>query len=241
MKKISSGISGFDQILGGGLPKNRSILITGSTGTGKSIFSTQFLYKGALLGEPGVLVTLEERPRTIRENMLQFGWDLKELEKQKLFAIIDASAARVGIPTDETYVEMRPFELDGLLETIKKVISEIYAERLVVDSLNAIALQYDTEFTMRRELLRFISIIEDFGCTALFTTETEPQTRSLSKHGIEEYIVSGVVQLLLREKGGKLRRSLLIHKMRGVGHSLKRHPFEITSEGIVVYPEEEVY
>ena len=66
MNRIKTGITGFDQLVEGGLPEGRSFLVSGGTGTGKTIFATQFLINGAKMGEPGVYLTLDERPELIR-------------------------------------------------------------------------------------------------------------------------------------------------------------------------------
>ena len=74
MERIKTGVPGFDGLIEGGIPKGRSVLVSGATGTGKTIFCMQYLYNGAKqFKEPGIYVTLDERPNLIREDVLRFG------------------------------------------------------------------------------------------------------------------------------------------------------------------------
>ncbi|MCS4541687.1 MAG: ATPase [Euryarchaeota archaeon] len=242
MDRIKSGIIGLDYIIGGGFFQSSTILISGGAGTGKSIFGIQFLYKGAMEhNENGILLAVEERPRDIRRYMLGFGWDLKKLEDQNKLVIIDASAARLGIPSGEKYVEMRPFELDSLMSTIIKIIEKIQAKRLVIDSIPSLFLQQEHELAIRREILRLGALLSETGCTAILTTEADTQGNKLSKFGVEEFIAQGLVLLSLKEQATELKRSLIVLKMRGTKHSTRRYPFDITPNGIVMHTSEEAY
>ena len=98
MNRTKTGISGFDELIGGGLVEGSTVLVSGRAGTGKTIFGLQFLYNGASkFNEPGVYVTLETRPRDLRLEAKQFGWNLEELEKKKVFVMIDAASSRAGL------------------------------------------------------------------------------------------------------------------------------------------------
>jgi len=124
MDRVPTGIDGLDELIEGGIPRRRMILVSGSTGTGKTIFSSQFIYRGATdYNEPGIFVTLDERPETIREDMLQFGWDFRKLEQEGMIRIIDGTVSRVGIPSEEDYaLPETGFNLDKLLVEIIKSI-----------------------------------------------------------------------------------------------------------------------
>jgi len=102
--RVKTGVKGLDELIGGGLPKSSSILLSGEAGTGKTIFSLQYIYSGAKdYGEPGIYVTFEEKPDELRREALQFGWDLKKYEDEKKIVILDAASLRVGVPTDENF------------------------------------------------------------------------------------------------------------------------------------------
>src|SRR5688500_3361099 len=91
VRKLPTGIASFDLIAEGGLPENRTTLVSGTAGSGKTVFAVQFLAAGIAAGENGVFVTFEESPRDIRQNMRSFGWDLEEWERKGLLALVDAS------------------------------------------------------------------------------------------------------------------------------------------------------
>ena len=128
MNRIKTGITGFDELIEGGLPEGRSFLISGGTGTGKTIFAMQFLVNGSLMGEPGIYLTLDERPELIREDMLRFGWNLRSFEDQGLLQIIDGTLAKVGIPSDEEFsLPATGFDLDKLLLELMRAIKKVKA------------------------------------------------------------------------------------------------------------------
>src|SRR5688500_8280989 len=133
VEKIATGISSFDTIAKGGLPRNRTTLISGTAGSGKTIFAVQFLAAGMEKGAPGVFVTFEESAADIRKNMLSFGWDLAKWEEEGLLAFVDAS------PDPEIdSVESGSFDLGALLARVKHAVKKVKAERVAVDSLGAV-------------------------------------------------------------------------------------------------------
>ena len=98
MNRVPTGIIGLDELIEGGFPESRSVLLSGACGTGKSIFCAQFIYQGAKkYNDPGIYVTLDERPNLIREDMMRFGWDFRKLEDQNMIQIIDGSIAKIGV------------------------------------------------------------------------------------------------------------------------------------------------
>ncbi len=239
MERAPTGIDGLDELIEGGIPRRRMVLVSGSTGTGKTIFSAQFIYRGAVdYGEPGVFVTLDERPATIREDMLQFGWDFKALEDKGMIRIIDGTVTKVGIPSEEEYaLPETGFSLDKLLVEVIKAVKEMGAKRLVVDSLPALGFKYDTEVEVRKAILKMSYVLAKTGVTSIVTTEIPENAGVYSKYGVEEYVADGLIVLRYGSLGGRATRTLQVRKMRGTKHSEFVHPLEITRErGIVVYP-----
>ncbi len=231
IERVPFGIPGLDDLLEGGVPRGRTVLVTGTTGTGKSILAAQFLYKGLVEhNEPGILVTLEERPYFIRQNLLRFNWQFKKLEEDEKLAIIDASATRIGLPSDERHVQIRPFDLDSLMDGIHDLVYRYNARRVVIDSVTALGLQFEDEFAIRREILRLCSLLENLNCTTLIVTEIEEGSKQLSKFGVEEYVTHGTILLELDIETGK--RYLTIKKMRGTNHPISRYQFTINEHGI---------
>jgi KaiC/GvpD/RAD55 family RecA-like ATPase len=173
MERVPTGIEGLDDLIEGGFPRRRMILVSGACGTGKTIFSAQFIYKGAVeYDEPGIYVTLDERPDLIREDMLQFGWDFKREEERDMIRIIDASIAKVGLPSDEVYhMPETGFDLDRLLVEIIKAAKEMGAKRVAVDSLPALGFRYDNESDIRKAILKMSYVLMKSGLTSIITSE----------------------------------------------------------------------
>ncbi len=240
-ERVPVGIEGFDELCGGGLLKGRPFLVSGNAGAGKSIFGSQFLYNGAKkYEEPGILVATEEGPDKVRENMKNFGMNLEELEDDDMLAIIDATAAKVGLPSDERYVEVKPFDIKSIINSIMDVQEEINAKRCLIDSTTALAFGIGEKSELRLELLRLSATLEAIGLTALMTAEVDDPEK-MSRFGIEEFVTDGTIRLYYKREEGIRVRSLEIYKMRGSDHSKKVHPYEINDEGIEIHPTEEVY
>ncbi|MDK2869757.1 MAG: hypothetical protein PWP39_992 [Pyrococcus sp.] len=243
IRRVKSGIPGFDELIEGGFPEGTTVLLTGGTGTGKTTFAAQFIYKGAEeYGEPGVFVTLEERAKDLRREMAAFGWDFEKYEKEGKIAIIDGVSSIAGIPSEEKFVLEDRFNVENFLRYVYRVVKAINAKRLVIDSIPSIAMRLEEENRIREVLLKLNTILLEMGVTTILTTETpDPQHGRISRYGIEEFIARGVVILDLQERNIELKRYILIRKMRGTRHSMKKYPFEIGPNGIVVYPSGEIY
>ena len=136
LTRIQSGIPGFDQIVGGGLIRDRVYLLAGPAGAGKTIFSSQFLYNGLTkFGENGVYVVLEETPQQLRENLFNsFNWNIGSYEDSGNLVILDAISSRLGLSSQERFVVPRPFTLEALLYEIQTAIQTAGARRVVIDS-----------------------------------------------------------------------------------------------------------
>lgn len=234
MERITTGISGLDEIIGGGYPKGTNILVCGSSGTGKTIFCTQFLHAGILNQEPGIFITLEERTSDLREEMLSLGWDLAAHEQNGNLIIIDASSSRINLPSSEEFRIGGDFDMDSLVLEIHKATTKIDAKRLVLDSIPALELKIDVLSEFRKAFFRLSSLLLEIGITSLMTTESIDPFM-VSRYGIEEFVARGVIVLSLEEEASDLKRFLRVRKMRGIDHSLRNIPFEITKDGIVLY------
>lgn len=241
LPRIETGIEGFDEICGGGLIKNRTYLVTGVSGAGKTIFGMQYLYLGATkYDQPGILLATEERPATIRENALTFGWNFKKLEDENKLAIIDASSTKIGVPSLEKFIDVRPFDIDQVIDQIIAIQEEIGAMRAVVDSSTSIAYNIPELPKVRIELLKLATTLEVLELTSLMTAEII-HGEERRGFGIESFVTEGTIALYFKRSEAVRLHSIEIYKMRGTPHSNKVHPFDITDRGIVVHPHEEVY
>ncbi|MDF1538011.1 MAG: ATPase domain-containing protein [Candidatus Thorarchaeota archaeon] len=234
MNKLRTGIPGLDDLLGGGIPAGSTTLLSGRSGSGKTIFGMQYLYNGASQhDEPGILVTLEARPNDLRAEALQFGWNLSDLEKSGKLTIIDAASSKAGLPTSEKFALKRGFDMEALAETIYNAIEETKAKRLVLDSISGLTLRFSEPSEVRRELYRISALLNELNITSLFIGEIDDSSTQ-SRAGVEQFIAQGLITLNLRENDGGLDRDLLIWKMRLTSHSMKKHPYVIDDKGIQV-------
>lgn len=235
MNRVKTGITGLDDIIGGGYPEGTNILVTGPSGTGKTTFCFQYLYSGLQdYDENGIYVTLEERPEDLRSEMSSLGWNAREFENEKRLVIIDAASARYGLPTKREYTLPTRFDVDSLLIYIHRVSQQINAKRLVIDSLSSLELQVNSTNHVRRTIYRLSSLLLKTGLTSLLTSESIGYPR-ISRYGIEEFICRGVIILDLEENGNDLKRTIRVLKMRGIKHTLRKLPFEIQENGITIF------
>lgn len=243
VERVPSGISGLDDLMEGGFPAGRSILVSGACGTGKTIFSMQYIYYGAKkYSEPGVYVTLDERPDFIRQDVLRFGWDLRKLEDENLVHIIDGSIAKIGLPSEEEFtMPATGFDIDKLLLEIMRVSRRVGAKRVVIDSIPALGFNFENENDVRKAILKMSYLLMRTGVTSLLTSEIQEGENRFGKYGVEEYVVDGVVVLHYMGIGTQSNRTLHIRKMRATKHSEDLHPLKITNRGIVVHKIEEEY
>src|SRR5881296_4233245 len=195
LQRVQSGIPGFDQIVGGGLIRDRVYLLAGPAGAGKTIFSTQFLYNGITkFGENGVYVVLEETPQQLRENMFNsFQWDLRQYEDSGNLILLDAISSRLGLSSQENYVVPRPFTLEALLYEIQTAIQRVQAQRVIIDSLDAMSLEL-TQVDLRSLIQRLTMILKSFGCTTLLVSG-QADTTNQGRKAVEEYVVDGMIRL----------------------------------------------
>jgi len=213
--RISTGVPKLDSLLEGGLLKNSVTMITGGTGTGKSIFCLQFLWEGLQKGEPCVYLSLEEDAEDIKADARQFGWDLDKYEKKGLFRIMFHD----------------PFESD-VSSVLVNQIEYTKAKRLVVDSVSMLGLYMKDKATVRKQLGKLMKSVKNTGCTSIITSEIVEDSKALSRFGVEEFVVDGVIIMNYLGIGGETNRSMQIRKMRRTQHGKDIYPFKISEKGI---------
>lgn len=232
-KKIPTGIPGFEDISFGGLPLGRSTLISGSAGSGKTIFACQFLVEGIRkYGEAGVFISFEERIDDLRSNVGSFGWNITQYEKQKLWRFIDAS---VSYETNTRVIG--DYNLEPLIQRIDAVINEIGAKRVVFDSIGSLFQQFTDPALIRRELLKIIAFLKKKKIVVIITSERLEEYGLVSRFGVEEYITDNVIILRNALENEKRRRTIEILKYRGSIHSAGEQSFVIDANmGVVIIP-----
>ncbi len=231
VKKIHTRIEGFDDISHGGMPLGRTTLISGTSGTGKTLFAVQFLYNGITkFDDPGVFVTFEESPSDIIKNAYSFGWDLQGLVDEGKLFILDAS------PDPEGQDIVGNFDLSALIERIQYAIRKYKAKRVSIDSLTAVFQLYDAAGVVRREIFRLVARLKQVEATTIMTTERTEEYGPVARFGVEEFVSDNVVIVRNALEGERRRRTIEILKLRGTTHMKGEYPFTITNDGINIFP-----
>ena len=229
--KFATGIEGFDHITMGGLTENRTTMVGGSSGSGKTLLAVEFLYRGITqFDRPGVFVTFEERIQGIMQNVKTMGWDLNELVQQNKMRFVDGSPEPVPV------TETGEYDLGGLLTQINYTVKEIGAKLLVMDSIGALFQQFSNTAVIRREIFRITEELRKMGVTSLITAERLEEYGMISRHGVEEFVSDNVIILRNVLEEEKCRRTIQVLKMRGSTHYKGEFPFTISSSGISILP-----
>jgi len=225
-KRIPVGIEGVDELLAGGLLPGTLTLLTGTTGTGKTIFGTQFIYEGIKkYNQPGLYVTFEEPVENIKENSTNFGWNFSEYEKQGKVL----------------FIRYDPFHVEDIFSLIETNVKKIKAQRVVIDSVSALGLYLRDAPEVRRMVFNISWLLRKLNCTSILVSEILPLQKSLSRFGVEEFVTDGIIVLYYLRSQSQYSRSMTVWKLRGSEHSTKLHPYKITEKGIRVYPKEEAF
>lgn len=223
--KMPTGIAAFDDMCSGGLNRESVNLVVGGAGSGKTIFSVQFLIGGLKKGETCMYITFEEKKEELFRNMQEFGFDLEAYEKTGKFIFIEYSPEKV-----KTMLE----EGGGTLESL---IYKSKINRLVIDSITSFTLLFGSELAKREAALALFDIIKRWKCTVLLTMEKELSSQELfygSESAMEFEVDSVILMFFLRIKDGLRQRLIEILKMRGTKHSKYVHAFDITDKGIEI-------
>ena len=231
VKKIRTAIEGLDEITHGGLPIGRTTLVSGTSGTGKTLLAVQFLYHGIKYFDyPGIFVTFEESPEDIIKNACSFGWDLQSLVEQNKIFILDAS------PDPEGQEVVGNFDFSALIERIQYAIGKYKAKLVSIDSVTAIFQQYDAASVVRREIFRLVARLKLLNVTSILTTERTEEYGAIARFGVEEFVSDNVIIVRNVLEGERRRRTLEILKLRGTTHMKGEYPFTITEDGINIFP-----
>ncbi|HUB27383.1 MAG TPA: circadian clock protein KaiC [Tepidisphaeraceae bacterium] len=229
LPKAPTGISGLDEVTGGGLPRGRPTLVCGGPGCGKSLLGMEFLIRGALqYGEPGVLMTFEETETDIRKNIASLGFRADELIRKKKLLIDYVKVDRQEIDENGEY------DLEGLFIRLKFAIEQIKAKRVVLDTIESLFAGLDNQAVLRAELRRLFYWLKDLGMTTVITGERGEG--NLTRQGLEEYVSDCVILLDHRVNNQISTRRLRVVKYRGSTHGTNEFPFLIDEDGISVLP-----
>jgi circadian clock protein KaiC len=229
LPKTPTGIDGFDELTGGGVPTGRPTLLCGAAGCGKTLFAMTFLVSGAQkYDEPGVFMSFEEHAEDLTANVASLGYDLDALVEQKRLVIDHVVLARNDIE------ETGDYDLEGLFVRLDYAITSVGAKRVVLDTIETLFSSFSDVGLLRAELRRLFEWLKTRGVTAIITGERGDG--HLTRFGIEEYISDCVVLLDNRIVDQVATRRLRVVKYRGSSHGTNEYPFLIDGQGISVFP-----
>ena len=222
-RRLSMGIPALDEMMNGGVPEGDSLLITGSSGTGKSVMATQFIAEGARRGEPGIIAVFEERPMEYVARARSLGIDLETPQEEGLIHIL--------------YLRPLDLSVDETLHELLEAVKSTKAKRVVIDSLAGFEMALAPAFRpdFRESLYRMIGALSSIGVTVLSTIEVSESFTDLliTPHAIS-FLTDDIIRLRYIEIDGQLRKALIVIKMRGGNHSKDIREYEITSSGVQI-------
>jgi circadian clock protein KaiC len=223
LRRLSVGVKGLDQMLGGGIPAGYSVLLAGPSGSGKSALATEFILEGARRDEPGIIAVFEKRPIEYSQGG-PTGQQFDRLVRE----------GKVGV------IHTRPLDLsiDEMLNEIVEAIHRLKARRLVIDSVSGFELALAPTFRedFRESLYRMVAVLTGMGITMMMmTAELEDSYVDLrfSPHGTA-FLTDAIIMQRYIEVKGQLQRVMAVVKVRGSAHSKDLRAFEITEQGIVM-------
>lgn len=245
-ERVPTGITGFDELVEGGFPQGSSILICGGPGTGKTIFSSEFLLHGAKdFNEKGLYVTFEQRAEAVKDQAKQFGWDIEDLEKKGKIKVMSVPASKIE---------------KSIIKDIKDTIKKEGIKRLVIDSLSTLVVNAPIyvepnelavkdvvgenvvfsppvigDYIVKRFIYDFIDSLRELNCTTLLITEAANGGEFLTRDTLSEFVCDGVVLISFESMGGNYSRSLTVRKMRQTKNNEDVHPVEISPKGVIIH------
>ena len=217
-----TGIANLDKLLGSGIQVGSTILISGVSGTGKTLLTLEMIYRGAKeLNEKGIFFSFEETDARLITAARGMGWDLeKEIKRGKIEI--------VSIPQSDIMLER-----DLLI--INDCIIKLKAKRVAIDSVSVFMNKVADSVVAREKMYQLATIVQRAGAIGFFTTDIPYGSRRISKFGVEETVVDGIILLTSTEHGSKRERSLEIYKLRNTGHVDHRHTMCIGKGGITIF------
>lgn len=227
LAKIATGIEGFDELSGGGLPRNRTTLVMGGPGSGKTVFSLQTLVNAARQrGEAGIFVAFEERGREVMANAATFDWDLPALAENQLY-ILDAHLS-------PTVVQSGEFDLSGILAILKAKQEAMNAGWIVFDGIDVLLTLLRDPILEMREIYRIRDWLADNELTAIVTAKMDSQTSEVVNYGFMQFMMDCVIRFDRRLEYGVPAHRLQVTKYRGSDFASGEFPLSFGRSGIEV-------
>jgi len=227
--KAPTYIPGLDDILEGGLPRGRTTVVHGGPGTGKTLLGLEFIYRGALAGEPGIFVGFEEPLDHLRSNAATLGWDLAVLERDRRLSLVE------GRLKPDTVIS-GGFSLKGLLAAISGISRQLGARRIAIDALNVVLRFHETPKEVRNELHLLNDWLLSAGLTTIMTVRPSVGGSIPTFEDFFDSMSDCVLYLDVRVENQLSRRRLRVVKYRGSGFGSNEYPYVVTGTGLRIEP-----
>jgi circadian clock protein KaiC len=229
LPKVTTGIDGLDEILHGGIPAGGTTLVWGGAGCGKSILGLEFLYRGAVAGEPGILVVFEERPQAVRQHALTLGWDLAWLEHAGKLSVLDGAV-------DPSAILAGDFDLQALLAIIAGQAQAIGAHRIVIDAVDVLTRLYRDPWREQSEIYSLQRWLSERGMTTILTMKVLHYQAPIPGYEFLDFMADCVIKLDQRSNEQINTRRLQVVKYRGSSFGRNEYPYIIAEDGIHLLP-----
>jgi circadian clock protein KaiC len=224
--RCKTGISKFDDLLGEGIPRGSSLLIAGVAGTGKTVLLLEFLYRGAKSGEKGIIFSFEETKERLLATAHGLGWDLKQEIERGMIDIV--------------FIAQPNIMVEQHLLMIQERVEAMQARRVAIDSISVFLHKVKDPQVDREKVFQLASIIQNSQAVGFFATDIPYGSNQLSRFGVEETVVDGVILLTSTEEGFERQRYIEVYKLRNTAHLKGRHNMLVVCGGITVFPRYEV-
>ncbi len=225
-ERITTGISGLDEMLNGGIPKGHVFTVLGTFGTGKTTFALQYLWEGIQKDEKCIFISLEEGKEEIVKTGRSYGWDFQPYLDNNQIVVEKLS------PADAKAT------INRLKSDLPRFIEEFGADRIVIDSVSLLNMLSDEPREKRERLFELCQMVKKVKATTMLTAEVKDENHRSSRDGLVEYTVDGVILLMYNQLDSQeVQMSIQVIKMRRIEHSRKIKPYEITDNGLVVRTE----
>lgn len=222
--KTKSGIQGLDAMLGGGFARGSTVAVAGGTGSGRTIFVSQFLHNGAVqYNEPGLFISFDDQKDSLYPNLASFGWDMLELERSQKIVFIEYPHNELSAFADQE-------------SAMRDLIATLGIKRVVIDSITPFSMMFSTPEERRLATLKLVSAVKGWKVTTLISSELIHGSEDSFPHtvsGVESFC-DGFIHLSFRRDGGQRKREVEIVKMRGTKHEHELRVAHITDEGFVI-------
>ena len=221
-QRIKTGVEGLDKLIDGGYVRDSTIMVRGDTGTGKTLFCIQYLYMGAMkYNEPGIYITFSESEESICQHGVSLGWDLEKLVKENKLAVL----------------KYEPHDMANILAqgggSLQDTMESLGAKRLVIDSLTAYQMVFESEYKMNESVLSLFELLRKWRCTTLVTSEF-PVTPKKESGGRLGFLTDGIINLYHMLHNAKRLRVLEIIKMRDTAHNEGLNVLIINKKGLSI-------